>query len=142
MADKATDEPGLEDGDRLAELEERFRRWRANRSKGERIPQQLWASAVDRAREHGIPRVANRLRLNAAFLRKRMEGAAGEVAEPEFVELATMPVEPPPTAAVEVGVHECVVELHNARGAKMRIELNAGGLAGLAHLCRAFWGAA
>jgi hypothetical protein len=35
-----------------------------------------------------------------------------------------------------------VVELHNARGAKMRVELNAGGLAGLAHLCRAFWGAA
>ena len=48
----------------------------------------------------------------------------------------------PVAAAAATGVHDCVVELHNARGAKMRVELNAGGLAGLAHLCRAFWGAA
>jgi len=55
------------------------------------------------ARQHGVPRVANRLRLNAVFLRKRMEGATGEVptevAEPEFVELATMPALPVPAAA-------------------------------------------
>jgi hypothetical protein len=34
-----------------------------------------------------------------------------------------------------------VVELANARGAKMRIELRGSGLAGLPALCNAFWAA-
>src|SRR6186713_1102400 len=34
---------------------------------------------------------------------------------------------------------ECVVELANARGAKMRVELSGNGLAGLSSLCSAFW---
>jgi hypothetical protein len=38
-------------------------------------------------------------------------------------------------------MRECVVELENARGATMRVELNGAGLAGLAGLCSAFWSA-
>jgi hypothetical protein len=34
-----------------------------------------------------------------------------------------------------------VVELDNARGAKMRVELDGQGLAGLSVLCSAFWAA-
>ena len=137
MAEKAM-------GESLEELEERFGEWRARRQRGERIPPPLWAAAVDMACELGVPRVAHRLRLNTVFLNKRLATAAGPPqveppAEPEFVELLTVPAA---AAAPVIGVHECVVELHNARGAKMRIELNAGGLAGLAHLCRAFWSAA
>ncbi len=145
MGEKVKDEPGLDDCDHLAELEERFRCWRASRSKGERIPPPLWAAAVNMAREHGVPRVANKLRLSAVFLHKRMEGAAehaqAEVAETEFVELLAAATAPAAEASTS-HVHECVVELYNARGAKMRVELNAGGLAGLTHLCRAFWGTA
>jgi hypothetical protein len=40
-----------------------------------------------------------------------------------------------------VGPRECVVEVENARGAKMRVELNGAGLAGLAGLCSVFWSA-
>jgi hypothetical protein len=36
---------------------------------------------------------------------------------------------------------DCVVELANARGAKMRVELRGSGLAGLPALCNAFWAA-
>ena len=36
---------------------------------------------------------------------------------------------------------ECVVELANARGARMRVELNGCGLVGLSALCGAFLGA-
>jgi hypothetical protein len=145
MAEKAMDGAGLAIGDRLDELEERFRRWREGRQRGDRIPPQLWEAAADVAREHGVPRVAHRLRLNAAGLHKRLESAVGdapgELTEPEFVELLTVPAAAA-TEASTSSVHECVVELHNARGARMRVELNAGGLAGLTHLCRAFWGAA
>jgi hypothetical protein len=34
-----------------------------------------------------------------------------------------------------------VVEMNNARGVKLRVELNGKGLAGLAGLCSAFWSA-
>ena len=56
----------------------------------------------------------------------------------QFVELAFTPV-PPPAAQC---LCECVIELENVRGAKMRVELNGNGLAGLAGLCSAFWSAA
>jgi hypothetical protein len=104
----------------------------------------LWEAAVDLAREHGVPRIANRLRLNAVFLNRRMEGAASQApaskadkVDTEFVELFAAA----PAAAPAAVMHECVIELENARGAKMRVELNGAGLAGLAHLCRGFWGA-
>ena len=145
MDEKAKDESGLEGGEGLEALEARFRGWRERRRRGEHIPPQLWSAAAAMARQQGVSRTAKRLGLNAFVLRKRMDGTTGktptEQAEPEFVELATMPAEPA-RATLAAGVHECVVELHNARGAKMRVELNAGGLAGLAHLCRTFWGAA
>ena len=139
MDEKAKDVEGLE------ALERRFRGWREQRRRGEHIPPELWSEAAAMARQHGVARAAKRLGLNAYGLRKRMDDAAGQEptaeAEPEFVELATTPAEPS-LAPLAAGVHECVVELHNARGAKMRVELNAGGLAGLAHLCRTFWSAA
>ena len=143
MGEKAKDE--LADGEGLEALEERLRWWREGRKKGDRIPEPLWEAAVVLGREHGATRVASRLRLNAVFLRKRMEGAAGPrapagTADPEFVELFAAPTGVS-VAAKAVIVRECVIELENARGAKMRVELNGAGLAGLAHLCRGFWGA-
>jgi hypothetical protein len=144
MDEKAMGEPAQAIGDRLEELAVQFCLWREGRRRGDRIPAPLWSAAVDMALEVGVSRVANKLRLNTVFLNKRLAAAAGQpqsdAAEPEFVELLTVPAAPARTPVV--GVHECVVELHNARGAKMRVELNAAGLAGLAHLCRAFWGAA
>jgi hypothetical protein len=55
---------------------------------------------------------------------------------PRFVEL----FEPAgPTAPAGASQPECVVELDNARGAKMRVELSGNGLCGLSTLCSAFW---
>ena len=145
MDEKAKDGPGQEDGEGMDALEAHFREWRKQRRRGEHIPQQLWSAAAAMARRHGVARAAKRLGLNAYVLRKHMEEAAGkestDEAEPEFVELTTMPAEPAPVP-LAAGVHECVVELRNARGATMRVEFNTGALAGLAHLCRTFWSAA
>ena len=73
---------------------------------------------------------------------KRRAGLAGsktpasELA-PRFVELfaPTMPATP------SASHPQCVVELGNAHGAKMRVELNGNGLSGLSVLCSAFWAA-
>jgi len=79
--------------------------------------------------------------LDHAGLKRRVErGRAtpprGEVA-PLFFELST----PAASLASATERAECIVEMGNARGAKMRVELSGQGLAGLAGLCSAFWSA-
>lgn len=124
----------------LEQIGERFKRWRETRARGEHIPQVLWAAAVGMAREHGLQRVVCELRVDYDRLKKRLEHDGGVVqagkGEMRFVELR---VSPAPAAQ---SVCECAVELENGRGAKMRVELNGNGIAGLAGLCSAFWGAA
>jgi hypothetical protein len=128
-------------GGSLEHLRQQLQDWRAGRKLGERIPASLWAAAVDAAREQGLHRVAIELHLDYAGLKRRVErgGATpprGEVA-PRFVELST----PAASMASATERAECIVEMGNARGAKMRVELNGQGLAGLAGLCSAFWSA-
>jgi hypothetical protein len=128
-------------GERLSALKRRFEQWRAGRVVGERIPSELWAGAVAATVEHGAYRVAAELHLDYAVLKRRAALAGGttpasELA-PRFVELfAPAGREIPATSHAQ-----CVVELNNARGAKMRVELNGDGLAGLAAMCSAFWAA-
>ena len=127
----------------LTQLKRQFDRWRARRRVGERIPGDLWAGAVAAAVQHSAYRVAAELHLDYAVLKRRaaLAGAGGKAAAteltPRFVELFA-----PAGATTSATSHpECVVELDNARGAKMRVELNGKGLAGLAGMCSAFWSA-
>ena len=61
----------------------------------------------------------------------------GELA-PRFVELfAAGGALPAPSACAP----QCVVELANSRGGRMRVELSGQGLVGLSALCSAFLGA-
>jgi len=57
---------------------------------------------------------------------------------PRFVELYAAPG---PMTAHSASEPQCVVELANARGARMRVELNGQGLDSLSVLCSAFLGA-
>ena len=41
-------------GESLQEVSARFKRWRETRVRGQRIPPQLWAEAVELARKHGV----------------------------------------------------------------------------------------
>jgi hypothetical protein len=139
MEEKANGEQGPEQDKALEDVERGFRQWREGHKTGTRIPPQLWAAAAELAREHGVSRIAKKLGLDFGSLKMRMEGvagAAGATAEPRFVEVFAAPA-----ASAEV-MRECVIELENEHGAKMRVELNGPGLAGLAHLCSSFWGAA
>ena len=127
-------------GERLEQIERRFRRWREGRKRGERIPVALWAAAVGLAQAHGLHRIALELRVDYDGLKKRLERAGGAarrgLVETRFVELIAAP------ASTAQSRCECAVELENGRGAKMRVELNGDGLAGLAGVCNAFWSAA
>jgi len=140
MDERAKVEQARVHGESLEQIGERFKRWRETRVRGEHIPQVLWAAAVGMAREHGLHRVVCELGVDRDRLKKRLEHDGG-AAQPgksgtRFVELMVSPAPGAPSLC------ECAVELENGRGAKMRVELNGNGIAALAGLCSAFWGAA
>jgi len=130
----------------LGELEH----WRAQRSSmRERIPEQLWERATSLARRHGVSRIATLLRLGHAALGRRVAlasrqapAALPEPQGPQFVELfapaAPSSPSPSPVQATEPEAAQCVVELVNVRGTKMRVVLGGTGVAGLSALCQAF----
>ena len=128
-------------GESLEQVEQRFRRWRESRKQGKRIPADLWVAAAGMAKQHGVHRVARELRLDYNGLKNRVGPVGSATGAPKvdakFVELFGAPA-PTPTLAP---VCECAVELENARGAKMRVQLNGHGLAGLERLCSSFWSA-
>ena len=89
------------------------------------------------AKQHGVHPVARELRLDYNGLKNRV-GPVGPARRPakidaRFVELFAAPTSKAPP------VCECAVELENARGAKMRVQFNGHGLAGLERLCSSFW---
>ena len=137
----------------LASLKAEFDQWRATRTTGKRIPPELWAGAVDLATRHGVHHVADVLHLDYAGLKRRMElGSSGQLpvapkaSATQFVEMIVPTPTPTPTPmqapTVEPVRAECVVELVNARGTTMRIELSGVGVASLSALCNAFCAAA
>jgi hypothetical protein len=129
---------------RLAGLRQRFEDWRRTHQARSRIPASLWGSAVKMAGVYGLHRTAKSLRLDYYALKKRVEhetpvndsratipaaGPKREVVTP-FLELV------PPLSA---GVGECIVELENAAGAKMRVHLKGMASPDLAALSQSFW---
>ena len=131
--------PVIAHGESLEEVLARFKRWRKTRVRGQHIPRQLWAEAVELASQHGVEAVARTLRVDVDRLKARLEpvgdGVEGPKGDTQFVEMRVAPVTPSAQHC------DCAVEMHNARGARMRVELNAHGLASLVGLCSAFWSA-
>jgi len=119
---------------RLEGLSRRFDRWRRTRKGRSRIPETLWASAVRAAGKYGLNPTARALRLDYYALKKRVE-ATGSMSDgntvARFIELA------PPTSG---GSRECILELEEPGGAKMRVHLKGVEAPDLVALSRSFWG--
>jgi hypothetical protein len=122
----------------------RLKHWRETRVRGARIPEELWTAVAGLARQVGVQRVAKVLHLDYVRLKNRVQGAGGVVpagkidtrkVDTRFVEMVVSP----PSAAP--GRCECAVELENAQGAKMRVQLSGNALGALDVVCRSFWGA-
>ena len=138
------DERASSPGQSLEQLGLRLKCWREARVRGQRIPAEMWTAAVQMARQFGVQRVAKGLRVDYGRLKRRVQGTGGEArsgrvgtrkVDAGFVEMV---VSPP---SVTPGRCECALELENAQGAKMRLELNGNGLGALGAVCSAFWGA-
>ena len=138
------DESASSPGESLEQVGLHLKHWRETRVRGARIPVELWTAVAGLARQLGVQRVAKVLHLDYVRLKKRVQAGGGEAHSGKvdtrkvgarFVEML---VSAPSTAP---GRCECTVELENAQGAKMRLELNGNGLGALSTLCSAFWGA-
>lgn len=107
MADTAGDAEAME------AARTRFEQWRSSRSGKEPIPDELWKLAINAARQQGVNRAAQQLRLDAGKLKRLLVGADSKTRrQPRFVELIS-----PATVASP----ECVIEFESATGSKMRI---------------------
>jgi hypothetical protein len=116
----------------LSRLGQRFAAWRKKRGSGERIPESLWTSAVKMAAAHGLNRTARVLKLDYYCLKKRVEGASSLAPSSTFVELPSSPLSI---------ASECVVELEDAAGSRMRVHVKGENLPDVLALSRSFWNA-
>lgn len=116
----------------LEEAKARFEAWRQKRKGKESIPDELWAIAVEVAREEGVSRTSTELRVEWNHLKRRMAAAAGaspKLAPPGFVELVRTRAQPLP---------ECTIELEGRRR-KLRIQLKNASASYLGALSRELW---
>ena len=122
-------------GDILSDVRSQFERWRRSRTRGTRIPAALWRAAVEAAGEHGVSKTAQELNLDYYGLKERLESAPTTPVVPAkgrgFLEV------PLPSTAPE-----CVLELEDGQGARLRVELKGAAPAELETLARAFWSVA
>jgi hypothetical protein len=121
----------------LASAASQLEEWRDGHAGRQRIPEGLWRRATELAREYGVHRTAQALRLDYYCLKRRVGGGAapGSVAvveRPAFVEILG--------ARACGGTSGCLVEIEDGRGATMRVRLEGGSVSELAALGRVFLG--
>ena len=115
----------------------RFERWRRGHKARLPIPEALWASAAEVAREHGVFQTAKVLRLEYGKLKRMVESAAPS-ARPAKAPTTFLELVPPQGVPSGPGLSECLIELEGPRG-KMRIQWKGTTAPDLAGLSRALW---
>jgi hypothetical protein len=115
--------------DPLEQLRRELEGWRSAHPPRSRLPEGLWAAAVNVARQQGLYRTARTLRLDYGSLKKKAQQTDRPAAAPaSFVELVAPAAE---TSA------DCLIEVEGARGGKMRVQARLAP-AGLARLIQAW----
>jgi hypothetical protein len=115
----------------LGRVQRKMERWRRRHRPRAPLPEELWREAAALACAHGINRIARTLRLDYYSLKKRAAAAAGSGQRvPEFVEVLS--------GAMPAGRPECLIEVEDPSGAKLRVHLQGGNLPDVAALTRVF----
>lgn len=118
----------------IEQLRNRLELWRSEHRGRRPLPQELWSEAAQLAQQYGVYRTAKALRLSYESLKQHLPAGIDPRAKrkkttAKFLEL------PPLSSALP----ECSVELENARGAKMKIQLKGAAMGELPSLTRLFW---
>jgi len=122
----------------LVLLQQQFATWRAVRTRGARIPQELWSGAADVAKTFGVSRTAKSLHLDSGMLRSRAgltsisRSVSGRSGTEAFVEIGSNILSPQ---------RECVIEVDYPRGTHMHIELKGHLAIDVGMVVAKLWGA-
>ena len=114
----------------------RFERWRQTRKIGTRIPESLWASAVKVAGRYGISQTSSVLGVDYYSLKERLAQQA--TAPPDVSDVSSVPTFVELAAPAQSVPGECILELEDAGGAKMRVHLKGFEAPDLAALTQSF----
>ena len=118
----------------LNEVIEQFKTWRRTRKSPRPIPDKLWQAAVSLTATHSISQISKELVLDYNALKRRVptknKNTATSISSPGFIELN---LEPPAT------VSECIIEMQDNLGAKMRMHSRGKTELDLLELAQAFW---
>ena len=115
----------------MEDARRRLEEWRRAQTGRSRIPDNLWALAVEVARQHGIYQTSRTLRLDYAKLKQLLEPSDQtkvSLKPATFVELI---------APQATSFSECSIELEGPRG-KLRIQLKGTAMPDWAELSRVF----
>lgn len=123
-----SDRPAIAVAAEIEQARLQFENWRRERKRGQRIPENLWAIAVELAKQHGVWPTARELHLDHNRLKHRIGNGEQEGERSGFVELISQ----------GAMLCTCTVEMEDARGARMRIEVK-GVAADVTALSRTFW---
>lgn len=116
----------------VEEVRSRFEQWRQTRQGKARIPEKLWAAAVEVARRDGVNRTAAALHLDGGKLKRRMLAGSPvprKAMPPAFVELL---------GSSTASLPDYTIELEGSNG-KLRIHCKGATAVELAELSRALW---
>jgi hypothetical protein len=118
----------------IEQLRSRLELWRSEHRGRRPLPQELWFEAAQLAQQYGVYHTAKALRLSYESLKQHLPPGATlpvkrKKRSAKFVELLPL----------SSAVSECSVELENARGAKMKIQLKGTAMGELATVAQLFW---
>ena len=118
----------------LSEVKEKFKIWRRTRKSPRPIPEELWQAAVSLTANHSISQISKELVLDYSALKKRVritnKDSAAKMSPPGFIELNLEP---------QAAVSECIVEMQDILGSKMRMHFRGKTDFDLLELAKAFW---
>lgn len=123
----------------LEEVKQQFKIWRKTKTNSrERIPASLWQAAAEvfKIGGHSLHRIAKILHLNQTALKKYVQQQL-----PRSIRVKHE--ETPSFIAFELDspllVSECVIEMEDTTGAKMRMCLRGNTDPSILEICKSFW---
>ena len=121
-------------GPTISEVKDQFKIWRRTRKRPRPIPEKLWAAAVSLTANHCLSQISKELVVDYSALKKRVfiknKDSAASMSPSDFMEVN---LEPP------AAVSECIVEMQDIVGAKMRMHFRGKTDFDLLELAKSFW---
>jgi len=122
----------------LEKVKQQFKIWRKTKTGRERIPASLWKSAAEvfEIGDHSLHRISKTLHLNQTALKKYVQQQFPGAIKVEPEEASSF-------IALELDsslpVSECVIEMEDTTGAKMRMCLRGNTDPNILEICKSFW---